>query len=329
MYARDRPRVAAPAGDRVSSSSAGVAPKESHIDPSIAWTPVGVLALQRTVGNAAAVRVLARDLKAGRRKKLDDAYQAAVAKGDWKAAAEHLNGFNREDIVSRLAKRSVEEIAKLHQGALDNAAVGPDAQVALLTPELLTSYAGKFRASADLILSSPEAMKLVQEADAATVKFGGFAEDGPSATPVAYTMANTVYTPRAHTDKVVAMSDFLFELNNAIRLPQFQLVHKAGREGKIDAREYARRTVELEVEGMLRLGKIWSETKRIMGGGKALDKYDAPYYLAEFTAVRKGKKTQAQIVADVSARKYSEGTNKGKTAEQVYMEQFEELFGKK
>jgi hypothetical protein len=334
MSARDTFRVGEPTTERPAASRTALP------DARLASQPERLLALQRTVGNAVAAqllkavpggptRVLARDPEAERVKKLNKDYDDAVARGDWKAAAEYLNGFNRADILTRLAKRSVDEVAKLHQGALDNPKVGAKAQVALLTPELLTSYARKFRSAADLILSSPEAMTLVQEADAAKVKFGGYAEEGPGKNAWPYTIGDTVYTPKAHTDKVIAMSDFLFELNNAIRKPQVVAVGKAAAAGTLTAKEFARKLVEVEVEGMLRLGKVWFETKKTMGGGKELDKYDAPFYLTEFTDVDKATKTKDQIVADVLGRKYTEGKRAGKTVEQNYMDQFNTLYGKK
>ena len=52
-------------------------------------------------------RILARDPEAERVKKLKQNYDDAVARGDWQAAAEYLNGFNRADIVARLAKRKI------------------------------------------------------------------------------------------------------------------------------------------------------------------------------------------------------------------------------
>lgn len=64
---------------------------------------------------------------------LDQEYRTAVSIGDWQAAAEWLNGFNRVDILSRLSKLSQQQIANVHQGALDNAQVGPGSQVAQLT----------------------------------------------------------------------------------------------------------------------------------------------------------------------------------------------------
>ena len=77
--------------------------------------------------------MLARDLSSD--------YEDAVKRSDWKTAALYLNGFNREDIVKRLAARSADEIEKIHQGALDHPKVGGQAQVALLTPPLLTGFA--------------------------------------------------------------------------------------------------------------------------------------------------------------------------------------------
>ena len=68
---------------------------------------------------------------------LDEMYvnelQKARQTGDWKKAAEKLNGFNYEDIQSRLAQLTPEEIELLHSGAVGNDIVGPDSQVAQLT----------------------------------------------------------------------------------------------------------------------------------------------------------------------------------------------------
>ncbi|MGO9236993.1 MAG: DUF4157 domain-containing protein [Methylocella sp.] len=64
---------------------------------------------------------------------LDQAYSAAVQSGDWQTAAEKLNAFNTEDIQSRLAQLTADQVASLHQGAIDNPNVGPQSQVAQLT----------------------------------------------------------------------------------------------------------------------------------------------------------------------------------------------------
>ena len=189
---------------------------------------VGNQTLARAIAGAPKRRVLARDLSSD--------YEDAVKRSDWKTAAQYLNGFNREDIVKRLALRTADEIEKIHQGALDNPKVGGGAQVALLTPPLLTGFAKQFRAAADVVLSSPEAMKLVAEGVAAQVKYGGFSEEGPGKTSVGalpYTIGDTIYVPKSRLpDKVSAMKGFLFEINNAIRKSRFAEVSKRAKEGK-------------------------------------------------------------------------------------------------
>jgi hypothetical protein len=71
---------------------------------------------------------------------LDQEYQTAVQMGDWQAAAEWLNGFNQDDIFARLDKLTAVQVAAIHQGALDNPRVGPQAQVALLSDPTRTSH---------------------------------------------------------------------------------------------------------------------------------------------------------------------------------------------
>ena len=80
---------------------------------------------------------------------------------------------------------------------------------------------------------------------------------------------------------------------------------------------------------MLRLGKVWFETKKAMGGAAALDKYDVENYQVEYKAFLKGTKSKDDIITDVLGRKYTEGADAGKTVEQYYMEQYENSFGKK
>ena len=61
------------------------------------------------------------------------AVQSAKQTGNFQDAAEKLNGFNREDILSRLAQLTPDEVGYLHLGALGNPRVGPDSQVAQMT----------------------------------------------------------------------------------------------------------------------------------------------------------------------------------------------------
>jgi Domain of unknown function (DUF4157) len=203
------------------------------------------------------------------------------------------------------------------------------------TPELklVDDFAAKFPAAAKLIKPNPAAMKLVKEAFDAGVKFGGFAEDGPDKdSGRAYTVGDTVYVPKARVDPpVLAMKDFLFELNNAIRQPRIGALQAAAAGGaKTDAaaaKKYAHDITEAEVEGMLRLGEVWFETKKKFVGSQAhkFDQYDNEFYLSEYNSFKSHKKTKEDIVKDVLQRKYDTGTLNDRTVEQHYMEQYQGL----
>jgi hypothetical protein len=323
---RDRSADPAAPGETRGDKPAASAASLGNADPAVALAALGRAAGNRALARmiAAQRRVLARDVNTD--------YEDAVKRADWRSAAEYLNGFSRADILTRLLVRTPEEIGKLHQGALANPKVGGQSQIALLTPPLLTAFALQFRDAAELVRSSPEAMKLVAEALAASVKYGGFSEDGPAKNTVGahpYTVGDSIYVPKTRLgDKVMAAKGFLFEINNAIRRPRFAAISTQAQEGKIDANQFARGFIELEVEGMLRMGGIWNSFKPILGGGKELDKYDADYYMPEFTAVQSGKKTAADIATEVGKRKYTAGVNVGKTVEQYYVEQFNARYAK-
>ena len=64
---------------------------------------------------------------------LNSRYQAALAASDLSTAARLLNGFNRADILRRLAVLDESTIARLHRAASSAAGVGPKSQVARLT----------------------------------------------------------------------------------------------------------------------------------------------------------------------------------------------------
>jgi len=64
---------------------------------------------------------------------LDQQYNAAVQAGNWQDAAEKLNGFNRDDILSRLSRLTPDQVANIYQGALTNPRVGPGSQAAQLS----------------------------------------------------------------------------------------------------------------------------------------------------------------------------------------------------
>lgn len=199
--------------------------------------------------------------------------------------------------------------------------------------KLVDDFGAKFPNSAKLIKPNPAAMKLVKEAFDAGATFGGFSEDGPSKDlGKAYTVGHAVYVPKNYADPPVhAMKGFLFELNNALRQPRFAALQAAATKGlKTDtaaAKKYAYDTVEGEVEGMLRLGEVWFETKAKYLGKKAhdFDKFDKDFYLGEYQSFKDKKKTKDDIVKDVLQRKYDSGSLKGKTVEQNYMEQYQGL----
>jgi hypothetical protein len=200
-------------------------------------------------------------------------------------------------------------------------------------PKLLTDFAGKFPDAADLIRKSDPAMKLVREAAAAGVKFGGHVEEAAGKDiGRAHTSGDKVYVPKSQTDKVMAMRDFLFELNNAIRAPKFaELTQEAvkGSGGKLTANEFAYKMAEQEVEGMLRLGQVWFEMKKTIGADAEWNKYDNYFFLSEYQAFKEGKKTKDDVVKNVLKRTYDTGTLSGKTVEQYYMDEYKRVSGGK
>lgn len=183
--------------------------------------------------------------------------------------------------------------------------------------KLLKEFAAKFPDAAKLVVGHASAEQLVQEAAVKGVKFGGYSEEGPAKAAWAYTVGDSVYVPKARTDAIVAMSDFLFELNNAIHAPLIEGAVKEAAAKKIDAKTYARRIVEIEVEGMLRMGLVWLEIK---GGDKKLDKYDKDFFAAQYKDFKDGKKTKKEIVDAVLT--WKNGIKRSKTNEQYYMDQY-------
>jgi hypothetical protein len=186
-----------------------------------------------------------------------------------------------------------------------------------LADKLLKDFAAKFPDAAKLIPGHRSAEALVTDAAAHGVKFGGYGEDGPAKAAWNYTVGDTVYVTKTRTDPYLAMNSFLFELNNAIREPKFAAVTKEAADKKITPKEYARKKVALEVEGMLRLGMVWFDIK---GGDTKLDKYDNDFYADQYRAYKDGTKTKEQIVDEVLS--WKNGIEKSKTNEQYYMDQY-------
>jgi hypothetical protein len=222
------------------------------------------------------------------------------------------------------------ELAALQQPALPRLRAGLRLQLSSCfsstraSSTLLEDFRRDFPEPARLIDRSPAAQGIVRDAERAGSRYGGFAEDGPAHGTWAYTVGSTVYIPRARTDHVQAMSDFLFELNNAIRAPQFRENELRAAAGTVDARQYARRKIELEVEGMLRLGEAWFEIKRAAGDA-SWDRYDEENYLRIYQDVHDGRKTQTQVVDEVL--QWRNGMDRSRTNEQYYMDQYPTLRG--
>lgn len=198
------------------------------------------------------------------------------------------------------------------------------------TPQLFLDFAAFFPESGKLLKASPDAMKFIKECSQTGARFGGYAEDGPVPSTWPYTLHNTVYIPKARTDGLEAMSDYLFELNNAVRAPKFDVLRKEaakGAKGTLTNASYARKVVELEVEGMLKLGEVWLEMKK--SAGKEEDATwkaeDHHFYLEQYKAYKDGTKTKDDIVNDVLHSRYTQGHSAGKTVEENYKDQYDSI----
>jgi hypothetical protein len=110
--------------------------------------------------------------------------------------------------------------------------------------------------------------------------------------------------------------------------PKFAALEAEAHKGKkstLTAKDYARKNVELEVEGMLRAGEIWFDMKKQAPRGQNWDVYDKDFFLAQYKAFREGKATKDEIIDSVLKSKYTTGVDKGKTVGQFYEDQFKSL----
>jgi hypothetical protein len=211
-------------------------------------------------------------------------------------------------------------VARLLQRSAPAPATPAPAAPSPATGDPLTAFSEKFPEAAARIRSSPAAMKLVEECAAKSVGFGGYSEDGPEKRTTPYTFENRVYVAKAQTDPIRAMGDFLFELNNAARADRLEELHRDAQTGTIDAKTYARRKVDVEVEGMLRTGEMWAESK---AGDTTLDRYDDHFYAEEYAAFKSGAKTKDQLVDDVLQWRNINAA--ALTNEKYYMQQYDGL----
>ena len=135
---------------------------------------------------------------------LDQDYTRALQAGDWKTAAEKLNAFNTEDIKGRLAQLSSDQVASIHQGALDNPNLGPDSQVAQLssaaptsqTPDSAEAPGAEAQVHFKVQVLTPEAFKAMTGVTADSLREGSVV-NGSSLSPSA--IASGIPTARQET----------------------------------------------------------------------------------------------------------------------------------
>jgi Zn-dependent peptidase ImmA (M78 family) len=189
-------------------------------------------------------------------------------------------------------------------------------------PKLLRDFAKKFPGAANLVRKSPEAMKLMKTATAKGVVFGGYPLKRHGITSRAHTVGNKVYIPKGRTDKFLAMSDFVFEVNIAMRKKRSDTIKKLASQRRITAKQYAYRIVRLEIEAMLNTGLVWFKMRKKGYKGRKWSKYDKDFYLSSYKAFKTGKKTKNQLIKDALKRTYKTGIFAGWTVERYYMAQY-------
>jgi hypothetical protein len=79
---------------------------------------------------------------------LDFKFKEEKHRGNWSAAAEYLNGLNRDDAMRRLKPLKTEEVRSIHDGAVKNTAAGPESGAAKFSAEELAARAAKGDAAA-------------------------------------------------------------------------------------------------------------------------------------------------------------------------------------
>jgi hypothetical protein len=161
------------------------------------------------------------------------------------------------------------------------------------TQTLMQNIGEKFPVAADIIQRHPSAMQLVDQAAKAGATFGGYAEDSPDKCSWPYCCIETkrVFIPKTCTDHPIeAVSNFLFELTNAINSPRFQAVIKQARKNTITKQDFVREFLETESEAGLKISEIWSQIKEASENPRKLDAYDSLFWLQEYQAdPQKGK----------------------------------------
>jgi hypothetical protein len=200
--------------------------------------------------------------------------------------------------------------------------------------DLLSDFSEKFPETAELVRKSDSAMALVNRAQAAGVKFGGYSYEGPETgnrRRRSYTVpeTRTIYIFRK-TDSINAMSDFLLELNNGIRADTLSAVGaeaRKGSRGTLTAKQFAYKTVEVEIEAMLSLGEVWIATKKQFGSDKKWDQYDEDFFVGLYRAYKAGTKKKEGIIKEVLQWPHNDDESENQTTEDYYVQMYYEASG--
>jgi hypothetical protein len=104
---------------------------------------------------------------------LDLNYNENRQAGNWSEAAKYLNGFNKDDILSRLRKLPRDQKQSLLDGAKANSEAGPDSNVAKLTTQALEAPPSQARAQ-------PESSQAKTAPDAGTSDAGDAGTPAPT-----------------------------------------------------------------------------------------------------------------------------------------------------
>ncbi len=194
-------------------------------------------------------------------------------------------------------------------------------------PDLLTAFAAKFPEAAVWLARTSEGHRLVQQAAAAGVTFGGYIDQGPEGGLAhrAYSYGRVVYLPR-HDDELLALGDFLFELTNASNAEQVAALNRQAIDGTLTVEQYAWTLMELELEAALRVARVWLQLQETLAGIDPTERsYGAYFFMPQYMALATGQMTRAAMLEDFLARRYSSGTLSGKTQRQVYEDLYRSL----
>ena len=167
-------------------------------------------------------------------------------------------------------------------------------------------------------------MELVAEAAKANVTLGGYTEGVAGHYSRACYRHGKVYISRdVVDDPILAMKLCLFELTNGISGPRHSKLQGEAGERNIKREDYPYVMVETEVEGAMRVARIWKSTKPLMirdGWQQTdLDKYDKEFWIPLLSH------TKEDNIQMMLGQKYTHGTLKGKTVRERFLEAYDRM----